>query len=105
MRKKLLSFGNRSFCVAAVVAVLVAASTAGAAPVMPPMDHIGPHPRSYSDKKPRTLNVSRYLRVLRVGTDGEHRTIASALAAAKEASSTGFVDEALRSPGGGGNLP
>jgi len=37
-----------------VVSVLLSTSLS-AAPVMPPMEHIGPHPHSYSDKKPRTV--------------------------------------------------
>ncbi len=64
------------------------AGAASAAPVMPPMDHIGPHPQSYSDKKPRTVDLRPYSKVLHVAPDGEHRTIASALAAAKDASVT-----------------
>src|SRR5690349_8888063 len=64
------------------------ASAAHAAPVLPPMEHIGPHPHSYSDKKPRTVDLRGYAKILHVAPDGEHRTIASALAAAKGASAT-----------------
>ena len=50
------------------------------------MDHVGPHPRSYSDKKARTIDLRPYKHVLRVAPDGEHRSVGSALAAATDAS-------------------
>src|SRR5262249_3885251 len=63
-------------------------TTLSAAPVMPPMEHIGPHPHSYSDKEPRTVDLRRYAKILHVAPDAEHHTIAAALAAAKDASAT-----------------
>ncbi|MGH7137517.1 MAG: hypothetical protein ACREHD_17365, partial [Pirellulales bacterium] len=62
------------------------AIAAWAAPMMPPMEHIGPRPRSYSDKKPRTVDLRAYAHVVHVAPDGEYRTLAAALAAAKDAS-------------------
>lgn len=56
------------------------------APTMPPMEHIGPRPRSYSDKKPRTVDLRGYAHVVHVAPDGEYRTLAAGLAAAKDAS-------------------
>lgn len=72
----------------AYLLVSFSAVTASAGPVMPPMEHIGPNPHSYSDKKPRTVDLRGYAQILHVAPDAEHRTIGSALAAAKDASAT-----------------
>ena len=58
---------------AAVVAgAFPLAESASAAPVMVSMDHVGPRPQSYSDKKPRTIDLRPYAKVLRVAPDAEY---------------------------------
>jgi hypothetical protein len=57
-------------------------------PVMISMDHVGPRPKSYSDKKPRTIDLRPYAKVLHVAPDGDYKTIGAALSAAKNASAT-----------------
>lgn len=81
--------GNRAVrrCLLATV-MLCAMATAQAAPMMVPMDHVGPQPRSLSDKQPRSVILHDYAHVLHVGPSAEHRTIGAALAAAADASGT-----------------
>lgn len=71
-----------------IALVISTAETASSAPVMVPMEHVGPQPRSYSDKKPRTVDLRHYTHILHVAPDAEHRTIGSALAATANASAT-----------------
>src|SRR5262249_6525118 len=80
---------HRKWCVVgSPLAVLLLTVTSYAAPMMAPMEHVGPHPRSYSDKKARTVDFRPYAHVLHVAPDAQHRTIAAALAAAGDASAT-----------------
>ena len=62
------------------VAILLAACAASAPdlsapayaePVMVSMDHVGPRPVSYSDKKPRTIDLRPYAKVLHVAPNGD----------------------------------
>jgi len=86
---KTFSFVGKSWFRPWVTALVwSAAAVAWAAPVMISMDHVGPRPRSYSDKKPRTIDLRPYAKVLHVAPDGEYHTIGAALAAVKNASAT-----------------
>ena len=53
---------------------------------MIPMEQVGPQPRAYSDKAPRSVALRSYAQVLRVGPNAEHKSIAGALAAVTDAS-------------------
>jgi hypothetical protein len=55
-------------------------------PVMISMDHVGPRPSSYSDKKPRTIDLRPYAKIVHVAPDGDYKTIGAALAAIGDAS-------------------
>jgi hypothetical protein len=50
------------------------------------MEQVGPQPRSYSDKAPRAVVLNPYARVIHVAPDGDHKTVAAALASISDAS-------------------
>lgn len=68
------------------MSLFVLSNSAHAAPMMIPMEQVGPQPRSYSDKLPRTVALRSYGHVIHVAPDGEHRTVSAALASIKGAS-------------------
>src|SRR4051812_39753120 len=53
---------------------------------MVPMEQIGPQPRAYSDKGPRSVALRSYPQVIHVAPGEKYETVASALAAIKDAS-------------------
>lgn len=53
-----------------------------------PMEQVGPQPRSYSDKSPRSVALRSYAHVLHVAPDGKLQSVAGALASIKDASAT-----------------
>jgi pectin methylesterase-like acyl-CoA thioesterase len=67
-----------------LLAAVLSGSTAAAALI--PMEQVGPQPRAYSDKTPRSVALRSYAHVLHVAPGSEHKTVAAALAAVKDAS-------------------
>jgi hypothetical protein len=65
---------------------LLTAFHASAAGPMVPMEQVGPQPRSYSDKTPRSVALRSYAHVIQVAPGGNYQTVASALASIKDAS-------------------
>ena len=59
-------------------AILLTCSTASADLV--PMEQVGPQPRAYSDKAPRSVALRSYAHLIHVAPDAEHKTVAAALA-------------------------
>jgi hypothetical protein len=57
-----------------------------AAGPMVPMEQVGPQPRSYSDKTPRSVALRLYAHVIQVGPGAKYQSVASALAAIEDAS-------------------
>ena len=53
---------------------------------MVPMEQVGPQPRSYSDKLPRSVALRSYAQVVHVGPAEKHQTVAGALDSIKDAS-------------------
>lgn len=53
---------------------------------MVPMEQVGPQPRAYSDKGPRKVALRSYAHVIHVASGEKFQTVASALAAIKDAS-------------------
>src|SRR5262245_3233133 len=70
-------------------ALLLSFTTAAMAIEMVPIEHVGPQPKSKSDKMPRLVPLKPYAKVIHVAADGgEHKSVADALAAIKDASKT-----------------
>src|SRR5688500_132956 len=67
-----------------LLAVVLSGSTASAALI--PMEQVGPQPRAYSDKAPRSVALRSYAHVMHVAPGSEHKTVAAALSTVKEAS-------------------
>jgi hypothetical protein len=53
---------------------------------MVPMEQVGPQPRAYSDKAPRSVALRSYAHVIHVAPGEKHQTVAGALASVKDAS-------------------
>src|ERR1041385_6625151 len=53
---------------------------------MVPMEQVGPQPRAYSDKAPRSVPLRSYAHIIHVGSGEKFQTVGSALAAIKDAS-------------------
>jgi hypothetical protein len=69
----------------ALLTWLAAAAVAGP---MVPMEQVGPQPRSYSDKAPRSVALRSYAHVVQAGPGAKYPSVASALASIKDASAT-----------------
>ena len=70
-----------------VLAILLSWSAASPASTsLIPMEQVGPQPRAYSDKAPRSVALRSYAHVIHVAPGGEHKTVAAALASVKDAS-------------------
>src|SRR3954453_15834233 len=53
---------------------------------MVPMEQVGPQPRAYSDKGPRSVPMRSYAQTIRVAPGEKYQTVAAARAAIKDAS-------------------
>jgi hypothetical protein len=74
-----------SFRLVCGVLAMLLTGTAAAGPMVP-MEQVGPQPRSYSDKAPRSVALRSYAHVIQVAPGGNHSTVAGALASIKDAS-------------------
>jgi hypothetical protein len=61
------------------------ASAVPAGPMVP-MEQVGPQPRSYSDKAPRSVPLRGYTQVIQVGPGAKYQSLVGALASIKDAS-------------------
>ena len=66
--------------------VLPVLLTASAQSTLVPMEQVGPQPRAYSDKTPRSVALRNYAHVIQVGPGEKDKTVAGALASIKDAS-------------------
>jgi len=62
------------------------AAAAAATGPMVPMEQVGPQPRAYSDKMPRSVALRSYAQVIQVGPGAKHQSVGGALASIKDAS-------------------
>src|SRR5687768_8850562 len=73
--------------VCSLLAILLICSTGSSvSAAMIPMEQVGPQPRSYSDKAPRSVALRSYAHVIHVAPGAEHKTVAAALASIEDAS-------------------
>src|SRR5262245_7739544 len=59
---------------------------ATASSTMVPMEQVGPQPRAYSDKGPRSVPLRSYAHVIHVASGEKFQTVTSALASIRDAS-------------------